>query len=163
MRPINYTPKNVRDNIHKYLKLIIWLIIMTAIAILSEVRGQHIYGSVFTQNTIAGLQQGTEVGYTGARNFGVGVFFQSTEVMSLERSLHNYPFYGVSAQVPIKAGCNGLSFVAQVRAGLVNHEFIIVTPQLETQLDINHFIKVGLNMSHRAGHSAVGARLILTL
>ncbi|MFZ9045476.1 MAG: hypothetical protein ACO2ZZ_06400 [Cyclobacteriaceae bacterium] len=163
MKSVTYTPKTVRNNIHKYLKLITWFVIMVAFAILNEAKAQQIYGSVFAQNTIAGLQQGTEIGYTGSKNFGVGVFFQSTEVMSLERSIENYPFYGVSLQVPIKANCNGLSFVAQARTGLVNHEFIVVTPQLETQLDVNQFIKLGLNMSYRAGHSAIGARLVLTL
>lgn len=163
MRPSNYTPKNVRDTIHKYIKLISWFIIVIAFAILNEAKAQQVYGSVFAQNTIAGLQQGTEIGYTGSKNFGVGVFFQSTEVMSLERSIQNYPFYGLSVQVPIKANCNGLSFVARARTGLVNHEFVVITPQLETQLDINKFLKVGLNMSYRAGHSAIGARLIMSL
>jgi hypothetical protein len=153
----------IRKCVHRNIRIIAWLLIMLSMAILSEVKAQHLYASVYTQKTIAGLQQGTEIGVFGAKKFGVGAFFQSTEVMSLEKSINNYPFYGVTFQVPIKSSCNGVSFIAKARTGLVNHEYVVIAPELETQIDITSFIKVGFNMGLRAGHSAVGAKLMLTL
>ena len=91
------------------------------------------------------------------------MFFQSSEVMSLEGGVDNYPFYGVSFQVPIKASCNGLSLVAQARAGVADHTYLVVSPQIETQWEVNRFLTLGLNMAYRAGHSAVGARLSISI
>lgn len=157
------TTRQIRTSVHKYTKLIAWAVIMLSMVLINELKAQHAYGSVFIQNTIAGLQQGTEIGFLTQKQFAVGAFFQSTEILNVEKSVHNYPYYGVTLQAPIKTSCNGVSFLAQVKTGVVNNEFIVVTPQLETQLDITSFLKVGFNMGYRAGHSAIGARVILNL
>lgn len=143
-------------------QLISTLQLLLLMLIVLDTKAQVVEISTFTQSTIMGLQKGVEIGVFSKGGLGFSTFYQSTEVFSFETGANNYPYYGFAANVPVKQ-CSGLSFHAQLRGGVVNQEFIIVTPQVETRLDINHWITGAITAGYRAGQPAVGAKIILKI
>lgn len=143
------------------INLIAFLILMFLLSFARQSKGQNLEFSTMVQQTTMGLQSGYSVEYRTALGPAIGAFYQSTNHLSFETTPENYPFYGVDLSTPVKR-CGDLELLAHLRVGLVNQNFLIATPELETRLSIFDFLKVGLGAGYRSRQAAVSAKLILT-
>jgi len=103
---------------------------------------------VFTQSGEMSRQTGATLGWNNARGLGVGITYQASKSFSLEYDADNYPFYGLTFQVPLK-NCGDLSFLLTPKAGFVNQYFFIVIPEVTTEIKFSN---------HIAGSIATGIR-----
>lgn len=149
--------------INAYTKLVAWISIVIFLILSSNASAQTPFVGAYTQKTIAGLQQGAEIGFSSAHQFGLGVYFQSTEWWNLESGIHNYPYYGLFAEIPIKQDCEGLSVLLRANAGLADNQFVVVTPAIITQVKLTDWLNLRFNMSMRAGHAAIGSSVLFNL
>lgn len=143
----------------KNTKLIVLLTLMIILGIARQASAQSIELSGFAQSTVMGLQKGYALDYRIQAGFSLGVFHQSTQNFSFESAKSNYPFTGVNVGFPIK-NCGDLSLIGNLKTGLVNNQFLIVTPELETRLAITKFMKIGIGAGMRSRQAALSARLI---
>lgn len=142
------------------LTLIIFLFVMFIVALARPGQAQNLEFSTMAQQTVMGLQKGYAVAFRTKSGWGVGSFFQSTNHLSFEQSADNYPFYGVDISAPLKT-CGDLQLLAHVKTGLVNQDFLIATPELETRYKINPFLKIAIGAGYRSQQAAISATLIL--
>jgi len=103
---------------------------------------------VFTQSGQMGRQTGATLGWNNARGLGVGVTYQATKSISFEHIADNYPFYGMTFQLPLKH-CGDMSFLLTPKAGFVNHYFFVLIPEVTTEIKFS---------KHIAGSIASGIR-----
>lgn len=151
--------KTVRIKLNLNFLAILLVLFFMALAQISHAQKLEI--STMVQQTVRGLQKGLQVDYRTNSGWGAGVFFQASNRWSLEESTSNYPFYGIDVSAPIKT-CGDLQLLAHVKAGLVNQNFLIATPELETRFRITKFLILGLGAGYRSRQAALSAKLILT-
>lgn len=143
------------------INLIAFLLLMFLLAIAKPGKAQNLEVSTMVQQTSMGFQSGYSVEYRTKIGLGIGAFFQSTNHLSFERSANNYSFYGVDMSAYIKK-CGDLQLLAHLKAGLVNQNYLIATPELETRLRIFDFLKVGIGAGYRSRQAAISAKIIIT-
>lgn len=151
--------KTARLNLN--INLLAFLLLMFLLAIAKKGTAQNLEMSTMVQQTVMGIQSGYSVEYRTKSGIGIGSFFQSTNHLSLEKSVDNYPFYGLGISVPIKQ-CGGLQLLGHLKTGFVNHSYLIATPEIETRIDIFNFLKLGIGAGYRSRQAAISAKLIIT-
>lgn len=137
------------------------ILILILLAFSVSARSQGLEITSRAQQTIMGMQTGHGIEYRSSKGFGVGGFYQSTNYMSFEQSVTNYPFYGLDLSAPL-VKCGNVQVLAHVMTGMVNQKFLIVTPEVETRMTITGFLKLGVGAGYRSRQAAVSARLIIT-
>lgn len=141
--------------------LIAVIILLALLAFSTQANAQSLELNSTAQQTVMGLQTGHSVAYRMNNGLGIGTFYQSTNYLSLEQSISNYPFYGVDVSATIK-NCGSVQVLAHLRTGIVNEKFLIATPELETRISLTRFIKLGIGAGYRSRKAAVSATIILT-
>lgn len=122
---------------------------------------QTFSATAFVEQNITGVQKGAEISTQAFSKIRVAYFFQATEKISFEENANNYPFHGLSVNMPIK-NCSGISVWAGVKTGFVNGDFLIVTPQITTEIAIVNHVNLKIMTGYRAGHAAIGSGLSLS-
>lgn len=156
------TEKHIESSILKQTALIILTVFLLFVLGIRTAKSQSLSASVIAEENVMGFQSGAEVTLESKNQFGIGVFHQSSEIASFESKGNNYPFSGITMQAPLTK-CGPIRLLGRVKAGWVNNQFLIVVPQLETQLILTKFLNLGLNMGYRAGYAAIGSRLTLSI
>ena len=91
--------------------------------------------------------------------WGVGAFYQAGILSDAKESLKlNDAFYGVLLQVPL-AKTQKIDFFATARLGLVNEDFFVVVPGLETRIKTWRKLSTIFSMGYRVGYPAIGLKL----
>lgn len=156
------TEKQLLQLVRLRILLIAALSFMLLVISTKATKAQSLGVAVFAEQNIMGLQKGAEVGYVTRNNLQVAYFFQATEQVTFEGSDSNYPFHGLSVSAPIKQ-CDGLIFSAGMKTGFVNGKYLIMTPQITTELKLFGPLALGITAGYRAGHPALGSKLSLKL
>ena len=124
--------------------------------------GQNISGQAFVEQTVMGFQKGYGLRFQTAKGLGVGILFQSNGKLSNESSGSNYPFYGIETIVPL-AKCNNMRFFLSPKLGFVNKNFLVLIPQVETEIKLTKNLSLGVTAGLRARESSTGAKVIIHL
>lgn len=124
--------------------------------------GQRLKMSTSIEKTIMGVQLGSVVSYEFANHFSIGGFYQKNLRGTSETDQRKYEFTGGIISVPI-AQCTNIMVSGNLRAGLSNKRFVIVTPGVETEISISKLLSVSLGVSIRAAEAAISSRLIIRL
>lgn len=116
------------------IKLIIPLLLALSSTVASS-QNFLIYSGV--EKTVSGNQYGTSMLLETYRLWAVGVFYQaSLGRVGSESLVYSNPFYGMIFQAPL-AKNDRISFFATLRTGLVNDDFYVMVPSLETRIDLS--------------------------
>jgi hypothetical protein len=91
--------------------------------------------------------------------WGMGAFYQTALLNDARESLKlNDAFYGMSFQVPL-AKTQKIDFFATIRLGLVNEDFFVAVPGLETRIKTWRKLSTVFSMGYRVGYPAIGLKL----
>ncbi|MBX2970335.1 MAG: hypothetical protein KF803_13280 [Cyclobacteriaceae bacterium] len=116
------------------------------------------------EKTVSNMEYTATLGFEMKSLFGIGGFYQaglhrSSESGSLDPL---NPFFGGFLQMPI-AKSERLSFLVNVRAGIVNENFFAVVPGVETRVHLSPRTGFSVGSALRHGHPSFSARLFLKM
>lgn len=112
--------------------------------------------------TVVGGQFGGSVAYQFNSNWMLGGFYQSGVELSNDGIITNNGFMGVGFAAPLiknESAC----LLLNLRAGLVNENFIVLVPGFETQWMFNKNFGVATGGSLRYRHPSVMMKFIYRL
>lgn len=138
------------------------LIIYMTVLGLNSSSAQTTSIQAFAQQTVMGFQKGYGLRYQTARGLGIGILFQSNGKLSAESVGNNYPFYGTEAIIPL-AKCTTIQFLFTPKVGFVNRNFLVFIPEVETEINVNKLLSIGITTGIRARKSSAGVKAILHL
>ncbi|MFK7953724.1 MAG: hypothetical protein AB8B73_12830 [Ekhidna sp.] len=133
------------------------VIILFSLVLLS-VRAQNISFESFIQDSRIGLQTGYGVYYLNKNGWGVGTVFQSSIWKPTESTGTNYSFIGLEARVPIQ-NCSRLKLYFAPKIGLVNKDFLVFLPELQTEYLITNSFGMGVGAGVRMREAAVSFKV----
>ncbi len=134
---------------------------LTSMILCSDgLRSQGLRSSLSLEVTAFGIQKGVGASYLTEGGWEYGAFYQSNDHITFEQSARNYPFYGVAIRSSILS-YEKLTFIGGVKGGLVNQQFLVVTPELETLISITNWLQWGFSMGYRARYPSIGTRLAI--
>jgi hypothetical protein len=119
---------------------------------------QKLLTSTYAEYTVTGVQYGGAATYATDRQWGVGIFYQSS--LRVTESYNKY--YGILLQVPI-VRTPQLLLTGTLRTGIVNDQFLVIVPGLETRIELNKKIAVAFGMSVRMNYPAISSKFIVKL
>jgi hypothetical protein len=88
------------------------------------------------ERTVAGTQYGTVLTYQTSTRWSFGGFYQTTLKQMGDGIQRTDPFYGVVAKAPI-ARSERMTFLLNGRCGMVNNNFLVIVPAVETEVNIS--------------------------
>ncbi|HEX5170857.1 MAG TPA: hypothetical protein VFW11_16900 [Cyclobacteriaceae bacterium] len=132
------------------------------VTFLMSADAQDIVTYVQTECTVAGSQYGSSVMYETRSKWSVGIFYQAELATRSEDYSGKDNFLGLTFQAPL-AKSKKLSFFGQLRSGLVNSQFVVVVPGLETRLNLTPRLGTAFGMSLRMGYPSVSGKIFLSL
>ena len=125
----------------------------------SATRGQGIQLSVGVEKTATRCLYGGDLTFESKGKWGLGAFYQAGVPNEAMESLKlNDAFYGLSLQVPL-AKSQKINFFATLRMGLVNENFFVVVPGLETRIKTWRKLSTTFGMGYRVGYPSIGLKL----
>ncbi len=125
----------------------------------SFVKSQNLHISVGIEKPVTRCLYGGALTYETKGKWGLGGFYQTSissnpqESMSLKDA-----FYGLIFQVPL-AKSEKINFFATARLGLVNENFFVAVPGLETSIKTWRKLNTVFNMGYRSGYPSIGIKL----
>jgi hypothetical protein len=140
-------------------KILILIIVIPVFAM-----AQQVVLQTGVEKTVSGMEYTTTLGFELKSLFGVGGFYQAglqRDSESGSLNPHN-PFFGGFLQVPV-AKSERLSFLVNVRAGIVNENFFAVVPGVETRVHLSPRTGFTVGTGLRHGHPSLSARLFLKM
>jgi hypothetical protein len=114
------------------------------------------------EKTIAGYEYGSSLTYRVKPLFAFGGFYQASIGRESERMTVNNPFYGILVSAPLRK-CDQMNFYANTRIGLVNQNFMVIVPGIETEIQIFKTISLGIGMSMRKGFLSANTNIKMKL
>jgi hypothetical protein len=134
-----------------YMKIIMAML-FAATSILAV--GQSVVPYVKLEQTVKGTAYEGGAGYDLTRHLQVGAFYQTRSSVRLENSRRaGDPFFGMFVMAPFMTSkritVNGI-----LRSGLVNEQFFVVVPSIETRISILKHTGLGVATSYRHGYPA---------
>jgi hypothetical protein len=137
-------------------RLIITIILL---ACGSLVKSQNLHLSAGIEKPVTRCLYGGALTYETKGKWGIGGFYQtSISTNPQERMSLKDAFYGVIFQVPL-AKSEKISFFATARLGLVNENFFVAVPGLETSIKTWKKLNTVFNMGYRVGYPSIGIKL----
>ncbi len=136
------------------------LIIFLLALIGSKANGQRLLTAAYAEYTVAGVQYGGMATWATERQWGAGIFYQSSLQTTENSNIKKY--YGLMLQVPI-VRASKLLLTGTLRSGIVNDQFLVIVPGLETKVDLGKKIAVAFGMSVRMNYPAVSSKFIIKL
>lgn len=112
------------------------------------------------EKTVSGNQVATGITLESKKLWGVGIFGQADYAISPtedSRMLAN-PFYGVVLQAPLMRS-EKIAFLTSLRAGLVNEQFFVLVPSVETRMAIHSRLGLSIGSAIRMGHPSVTGKV----
>lgn len=141
-------------------KIILLLIEVTFFVV--AVNAQQLSLVPTVEKTVAGNQYGSLLVFQTKRLWSVGGFYQTSLTRTSEGIQTSNPFYGVSISAPlVRSG--KINLLANGRVGVVNEDFVVVVPGLETEVKITRFIGVSALMSMRMSYPSAALRIAIKI
>lgn len=139
-----------------------YITILLAILFCS-VSAQEIVLQVGAEKTVAGAQYGTMISAESKKQWGIGIFYQNGIANSSENNRSNSSsFFGTMVQAPL-VRCEKITVFANLRAGLVNEKFVVISPSVETRMSLSPRTGIAFGSSIRMGHPSLYARAFLKI
>jgi N-acetylneuraminic acid mutarotase len=114
------------------------------------------------EKTVAGNQYGALLMFQTKKLWSVGGFYQASLTRTGEGVQTSNPFYGISVNAPlVRAG--KMNLYANGRFGVVNQNFLVIVPGLETEVRVSRWISVSALMSMRMSYPSAAARISIKL
>jgi hypothetical protein len=136
-----------------------FLILLLIVAIYSAKAQSSLHLSVGIEKTATRCLYGGGLTLETKGKWGMGAFYQVGIPSDAKESLKlNDSFYGILFQVPL-AKSQKIDFFATARVGLVNEDFFVVVPGLETRIKTWRKLSTVFNMGYRVGYPAIGLKL----
>lgn len=136
----------------------LFLITLLALVTTGKLYAQEVEASAYVEQNVYAFQKGLEVGFVTGRYLKVSYFFQGKDVKGIGELGKNHMFHGLGVQIPVKR-CDGIMVSAGMKAGFVNNQYIIVTPQVTTEIRIMGPVHLAVTAGYRAGHPTIGSKL----
>ena len=119
-----------------------------------------------TLNVSAGIEKtavrclyGGELTFETKRRWGVGLFYQTAFLRETKEARDSDDtFYGLLCQVPL-AKTEKIDFFATARLGMVNGDYFVAVPGLETRIRTWRKLSTVFSMGYRVGYPAIGFKL----
>src|SRR5688572_6005182 len=137
------------------------IIILALLLQLKIARTQHLNLSLLAEKTVAGSDYGATLVYENKGQWGVGFFGQTglSKQNNEEGFSMKNPFYGLTVQAPL-VRTEKITFLLNTRAGLVNQNFFIVVPGLETRIHILSRFAAVVGVGLRHGHPSASIKIM---
>ncbi len=132
------------------LKIFVTAILIVMISSKSTT-AQHIEFAPLYEKTIAGNQLGGSLQFQSNKGWLLGAFYQNRVEFTKEGIIANDSFIGASIAAPLVKN-EQLSFLINLRAGLINENFVALVPGLETQWMFGKHFGVSAGTSVRSGY-----------
>jgi hypothetical protein len=121
--------------------------------------GQSLYFSAGIEKTAVRSLYGGELTYETKGKWGLGLFYQTAFLQqSKETSDSNDTFYGVLCQVPL-AKTQKIDFFATARLGMIDENYFVAVPGLETRIKTWRKLSTVFSMGYRVGYPAIGMKI----
>lgn len=133
-------------------------ILFITLLVSNQSEAQHLEAQAYVQETIIGMQKGYSIKKVTKKGVKMGVFHQSTQSFSFNDQANNYPFSGAELAYPITQ-CGKVKLYANLKTGIVNNQFIVAIPEIESEIAINQYLTAGIASSVRAGEAAIAFKL----
>lgn len=135
------------------------LIIIILGSTISIAKGQNVHFSGGIEKTAARCLYGGGLTFETKSKWGYGVFYQTALLQKAkENPESNDAFYGLLFQVPL-AKTQKIDFFATARLGMVNENFFVAVPGLETRIKTWRNLSTTFGMGYRVGYPSIGVKL----
>ncbi len=140
-----------------------WIVIILffVMAGVTQGRSQGIQAETYVQLSAIGTQPGVALRWVNEKGWGLGGFYQSNKAFDFEGRLSNRSFSGLDLIIPVLS-CEKLALSGSLKAGFVNNQFLVLTPEIITQVTIARSWALALGAGYRVGQPAVSAKLIFS-
>jgi hypothetical protein len=119
-----------------------------------NVHAQSFTVSAGLEKTVASTESQFMFGYQTKKQWVMGTFYQHNFSQFTNEGLtDNYFWYGAFVGWPL-AKSEKLSFYALLRSGLMERQFVVIVPSLETNIKVSKRLAVGVTSSFRKGYPA---------
>ncbi len=135
------------------MKLLILLILILHI---NNAIGQNAIASVGLERTVAGTESQFAMGYENKKEWSLGVFYQTKITLKpfeMQKANSSASWYGIYLSAPL-VRFTKISLYAQMRTGLVENQFIVFVPSLETKVRLTQRFSVTVGSSFRHTYPA---------
>ena len=120
---------------------------------------QHLHFSVGIEKTAIRCLYGAGLTFETKTKWGIGAFYQ-TSISRPPKETFNLKdaFYGVLFQIPLLK-TERIDFFATARLGMVNENFFVAVPGLETRIKTWRNLSTVFTIGYRVGYPAIGLKL----
>lgn len=139
--------------------MIRFFLTLMLVGVIGFAKGQTLHFSAGVEKTATRCLYGGAVTFETKGKWGLGAFYQAGIINEAKESLKlDDAFYGVRFQVPL-AKTQKIDFFATARLGMVNENFFVIVPGLETRIKTWRKLNTIFAMSYRVGYPAIGIKL----
>lgn len=141
------------------------VILLSLLVTTTSLCAQNLTLSTGIERTVAAAESQFTVGYQTKKQWSLGTFYQTTlNVPPFENTLEgdSRTWYGAYLNLPL-AKTEKITFYAQVRAGLIDEQFVAIVPSLETRITITKWFAFGMGGGYRHGYPALSFKAHIKL
>ncbi|MEO7991295.1 MAG: hypothetical protein ABI663_17220 [Chryseolinea sp.] len=132
------------------------LMILIFILHIANALGQNVTASLGLERTVAGTESQFTAGYESKKEWSLGAFYQTKLTLSpfeMEKINSSASWYGIYLNAPL-VRLTKISLYAQVRTGLLERQFIVFVPSLETKVRLTQRLSLTVGSSFRHTYPA---------
>ena len=120
---------------------------------------QRLHLSAGMEKTATRCLYGGGLTFETKRKWGLGGFYQASIRDEAKEGVKlNDAFYGILFQIPL-ATTQRIDFFATARMGIVNENFFVVVPGLETRIQTWRKLSTIFSMGYRVGYPSIALKL----
>ena len=135
------------------------LVLLFTLIIVSAATAQNVHFSAGVEKTATRCLYGAGLTVESKGKWGLGGFYQAGIINNTKESLKvNDAFYGLLFQIPL-AKSQKIDFFATARLGIVNENFFVFVPGLETRIKTWRRLSTTFCMGYRVGYPSIGMKV----
>lgn len=139
------------------------ILVVILLSFSATIQAQTLVLSTGIEKTVADTESQFMMGYQSKKQWAIGTFYQnSLNNFTNENNREQSYWYGAFTTLSI-AKSEKVSFYAMVRGGLMNEQFVVLVPSLETKIKISKWLAVGVASSYRQGYPAFSIKTQISL
>jgi hypothetical protein len=129
----------------------------------SAIQAQTLVLSTGIEKSVADMESQFMMGYQSKKQRSIGTFYQNGINRFISENNHEQSnWYGVFTALPI-AKSEKISVHAMLRTGLMDQQFVVIAPSLETKIKVSKWLAVGVASSYRQGYPAFSIKTQFSL
>lgn len=133
--------------------------------IAGSLQAQGVNFAIGSEKSVGGIHHISALNVESKGKWGVGVFYQAKvdwNYSEEDSNLFRDPYYGITLQAPL-AKCEKMSFFVTLRGGLVNKDFVLVVPSLETRIKLFSRFDAVFGMGYRYNYPTASIKVLVNL